>query len=103
MPASRRLPWLVCYDITDDRRRVRVHRTVSRHATPFQYSVFRKSATRVEVVGVLQDVERLIEPTQDDVRAYALLTTGRHAVYGRSRLPGGVLFTDHADMLFVNR
>ena len=45
MPAGRRTPWLICYDIADPPRLQRV-RTISRHAVPLQYSVFCTDATR---------------------------------------------------------
>ena len=100
MPASRRIPWLICYDIADPRRLQKVHRIVSRCAEPFQYSVFRKNATRKEVVRILQRIEDFIDTRYDDVRAYPLLTTAPPVVYGRRRLPEGVLFADQSGLLF---
>ena len=100
MPASRRTPWIICYDVADPRRLQRVHRTVSRHAEPFQYSVFRKSAARNKVLDLLQEVERSIDHRYDDIRAYPLLTTTPPVFYGRRLLPGGVMLADSPDPFF---
>lgn len=86
MPASRHVPWLVCYDISDPKRLARVHRTVSKDAVPLQYSVYFTIATRRTVASFLDRVAKQIDPARDDLRAYPLLTAGRHEVYGSARL-----------------
>ena len=100
MPASSRVPWLVCYDIADPRRLHRVWRSVSKWATPFQYSVWKHSATRKDLAECLARMDDLIDSRYDDVRAYGLLTGGQHVVYGEGRLPKGVLVDD---LVFNNR
>ncbi len=91
MPASRRTPWLVCYDIADPRRLQRVHRAARRHATPLQYSVFHTVATRLEVRAMIHEIEEYIDPRHDDVRAYPLLTNAQPVTLGGSRLANGVM------------
>ncbi len=91
MPAGRQTPWLVCYDIADPDRLRKVWKSVSRWATPFQYSVWKYSATRKQLNAQLSDINEIIDARDDDVRAYALLIGGRHAVYGDGRLPEGVM------------
>lgn len=100
MPAGRRTPWLICYDIADPPRLQRVHRTITRHAVPLQYSVFCTEATRTIVTDILADVSDHIDPRYDDVRAYPLLTTSRPVLYGRSLLPGRVAFLGSAASFF---
>ena len=100
MSASRRTPWLVCYDIADPTRLQRVHRTISRRAIPFQYSVFCASGTRNAIEDMLAEVETHIDPRYDDVRAYPLLTSARPLVYGRSLLPDRVTILGEADAFF---
>ena len=90
MPANRRTPWLICYDVADPRRLQRVHRVARRHAIPLQYSVFHTIATRHDVLGMLHDIEEHIDPRQDDVRAYPLLTTARPVVVGDGLLASGI-------------
>ncbi len=94
MPAGNKTAWLICYDIADPRRLRRVHRIVRQFAPPFQYSVFRKSATRREIVNLLNDLERVIDPRRDDLRAYPLRSAGWHLDAGKKLLPRGVFFMD---------
>ena len=91
MPASRPTPWLLCYDIANPRRLQRVHRAACRHATPLQYSVFHTIATRREILAMIHDIEEYIDPGQDDVRAYPVMTTTPPVLIGRDRLPGGLM------------
>ena len=91
MPASRRTPWLLCYDIADPRRLHRVYRAACRHATPLQYSVFYAVATRREILVMIHDIEEHIDPGRDDVRAYPLLTAAQPVLVDRGRLASGIM------------
>lgn len=92
MPANRHTPWLVCYDIADPKRLVKVHREVSKGAVPLQYSVFLATANRRGAVRLVDTVATRINDRQDDLRAYPLLTSATHHIYGRGRLAEGVHF-----------
>ena len=92
MPATRRTNWLICYDIAGPARLTQVHKAVRRYAIPFQHSVFWAHDTRRGVAGRLSGLAELIDPRQDDVRAYPLLTTAAPVVYGRRLLAEGVHF-----------
>ena len=59
-----------------------------------KHSVFRKRGTRREIVRLMAEIEPLTNPKCDDIRAYSLLTSGRHAVYGLPSLPDGILLLD---------
>ena len=92
MPGTKRTNWLICYDIADPARLGRVHKQVCRYAMPFQHSVFWAHDTRRGVAEKLSGLAELIDPRQDDVRAYSLLTTAAPVVYGRRLLAEGVHF-----------
>ena len=94
MPANRKTSWLICYDIADPRRLQRVHKIIKEFALPFQYSVFRKNTTRREVVKLLTELERIIDPRRDDLRAYPLRPADWHLDAGKKMLPEGVWFID---------
>ncbi len=64
--------WLISYDITDRRRLQRLHRFLSKHATPVQYSVFHYEGSPAQMGQLMQSIETLIDPRSDDVRGYAL-------------------------------
>jgi len=69
---STRLNWLVCYDIADHRRLVRVFKLLKKHGIPIQYSVFLVKASAEELSHLEQQVMRLINPAADDVRTYRI-------------------------------
>lgn len=91
MPASKETPWLICYDIADPDRLRRVHKEVRRFAVPLQHSVFRTNATRQQIVARFKELEAIVAPRYDDLRAYPLLTASVPEVYGRPLLADGIL------------
>jgi CRISPR-associated protein Cas2 len=64
--------YVVAYDISDDRRRLRVFKTLKRYGTPVQESVFECHLTQGQLVEMRQAVAGLIEPHTDQVRIYKL-------------------------------
>ena len=100
MPASRRTQWIVCYDIANPRRLVRVHRTMKRFGVPVQYSVFLVESTRKGLAAFLNAaVCPHIDPREDDLRAYPLLSEARPTAFGRGSLPDGVSVLSKWDVL----
>ena len=93
MPAARRTPWLICYDVTAPDRLQRIHREVRQYAAPLQYSVFWTHATRREVASRLHRMRPMIDLRRDDVRAYPLLTASPPVVYGRPLLVPGIFLS----------
>ncbi len=64
--------WLVCYDIADRKRLVRVFKLLKSNGIPIQYSVFLVRASPAEMERLEQKITRLIDPRADDVRAYRI-------------------------------
>ena len=81
---------LICYDIANPRRLGRVHRYLKRHACAVQYSVFLFTGTRQQLDRCLAELEKLMEPKEDDIRAYPLPQRGYRLSLGRSTLPEGI-------------
>lgn len=102
MPANRRTPWLIAYDIAAANRLQKVHRSLCQCAEPLQPSVFRMMATRRQAEGLMSKIEDLIDLKSDDIRAYPLAAKGRHLVCGPPCLPDGVLFLDQPEMFLGN-
>jgi CRISPR-associated protein Cas2 len=63
---------LVAYDISNDRRRTRLHDVLESYGTPVQYSVFECLLDREELARMKRAVARVIRPTIDQVRYYYL-------------------------------
>ena len=64
--------YLVVYDVSDDRRRTRLHNRLLGYGTPVQYSVFECLLTREELAKMLRMIERTIRKRWDHVRIYSL-------------------------------
>ncbi len=83
--------WIVTYDIADSRRGVRVNRFMKAHGVPLHYSVFVVEASPARMQALMRELEALIAPTADDVRAYRWTTQVQAHALGKPMLPDGVL------------
>ncbi|MCP4422782.1 MAG: CRISPR-associated endonuclease Cas2 [Chloroflexi bacterium] len=63
---------LVTYDISNDKRRTKLHNTLLNHGTPVQYSVFECLLDEKGEKQMRQAVKRVIRPRKDHVRFYYL-------------------------------
>jgi CRISPR-associated protein Cas2 len=64
--------YVVAYDISVDRRRTRLFKTLKRYGTAVQESVFECHLTTAQFIKMQQDVESIIDPQVDQVRYYDL-------------------------------
>ncbi|MEW6108116.1 MAG: CRISPR-associated endonuclease Cas2 [Nitrospirota bacterium] len=88
-------PYLVCYDITDERRLSRVLKLMKGRGIHLQYSVFYCSLTWPQLQALKEDISARIDEKSDDVRIYPLPSGGKVLVMGcGDRVPDGVdIFT----------
>ena len=101
MADSRSRLYLIAYDIADPRRLSRVHRILKKQGLPVQYSVFTLVTARKALLRLLESIEDVIEPTEDDVRCYSLPENLETEALGRQYFPDDVLlFTDGVNRLF---
>ena len=63
---------LVVYDISNDRRRTRLHNLLLDFGTPVQYSVFECLLSPKQEMKMNQRVLKIIKPRLDKVRYYPL-------------------------------
>ena len=63
---------VIVYDISDDKRRARLHNTLLDYGTPVQYSVFECLLEDEAVETMKAHVERVIHSREDRVRYYTL-------------------------------
>lgn len=64
--------YVISYYITEDKRRIRVARALEGHGERVQYSVFECLLTDAQFDRLWQELERLIKPEEDSLRAYRL-------------------------------
>ena len=87
MALSTRHGWLIAYDIANPRRLQRLHRFLVHEAVPIQYSVFYFEGNTAAMGRLMLEVEKRINPKQDDVRAYQLPANPRIDTIGRGAGP----------------
>jgi len=83
--------YLICYDIADPRRLSRVARHLEKHACRVQYSVFAAQTGAARLACLLAELAALIEPGEDDIRAYPLPHQADVDLLGRQIFPDDVL------------
>ncbi len=72
MPVNEPKLFLVCYDIANPKRLVRVHRYLKKQGMPLQYSVFLVQETGESMDQLLDDLSDIINAKKDDIRAYPI-------------------------------
>lgn len=82
--------WLIAYDVAEPRRLRRIHRVLSRHAVPVQYSVFAVRSSPMKLGQIRAELQQLIQAREDDVRIYPVPEPAELVVYGRQALPDGL-------------
>ena len=70
MPAKQFM--LIAYDISNNRRRTKLHNTLRNFGTPVQYSVFECILGPKEREQMRSAIARVIKPKKDRVRTYYL-------------------------------
>ena len=71
---------VVVYDISNDKRRTKLHHKLKGYGTPVQYSVFECILTMVEFGKMKQEIKRILRPRFDHVRYYSLCVDCRKKV-----------------------
>lgn len=72
--------YIIAYDITSDKRRTKVHKTLSGFGAWTQYSLFECYLTEKQYLQLRQRLAKILEESQDSVRFYALCGACRHKV-----------------------
>lgn len=63
---------LVVYDISNDRRRTKLHDALLDYGSPVQYSVFECLLDAKEIKKMKQRLRKIIRPKLDNLRYYTL-------------------------------
>lgn len=64
--------YVVAYDISSDKRRTKVHKTLSGFGRWTQYSLFECHLDNKQYVQLRQKLDRLLKADEDSVRFYVL-------------------------------
>ena len=69
--------YLICYDISDNKRLRKVAKFLEKKCIRVQYSIFiAKNITKEQIYKVADGLNELIEPKEDDVRIYKIKNYG---------------------------
>ncbi|MBD0264098.1 MAG: CRISPR-associated endonuclease Cas2 [Tolypothrix sp. Co-bin9] len=63
---------VVSYDISEDKRRTKIHNTLKSYGQWMQYSVFECDLTETQYAKLRARLSKLIKPDQDSIRFYFL-------------------------------
>ena len=63
---------VVSYDISEDKRRTKIHKVLSSYGQWMQFSVFECDLTRAQYAKLLSRLDKLISAETDSVRFYFL-------------------------------
>ena len=89
--STRERLYLISYDICDPRRLNRVAKFLEKHACRVQYSVFAAQITPARLSLLLDELAELIEPSEDDIRAYPLPHEADVYLLGTQIFPDDIL------------
>ncbi|MGD1852340.1 MAG: CRISPR-associated endonuclease Cas2 [Cyanophyceae cyanobacterium] len=86
---------IISYDISDNKRRTKIHKVLSSYGQWMQFSVFECSLTATQYVKLRNRLNKLINPEEDSIRFYFLC---QHCEQKVERI-GGVQVRD--DTVFI--
>lgn len=67
--------YVIAYDIPDDRRRTKIHKTLQGFGTWTQYSLFECFLSKKELIQLRTKLSEHLKEAQDSVRFYPLCAT----------------------------
>lgn len=85
--------YIIGYDIANPKRLIRIHRTMKKHATPLQYSIFLLEGSETDVQRCIDRILPLMDAKEDDLRCYPLPKRGDRFRIGKPVLPEGIVWT----------
>jgi len=88
---------LVVYDISNDRRRTKLHNLLLDYGSPVQYSVFECLLDVERLKKMKQAVRKLIRPKKDNVRYYCLCA----GCVKQIEAPGGEVVSELSKVVIV--
>ncbi len=63
---------VISYDISEDRRRTRIHKILKSYGQWMQFSLFECELTDVQYAKLRSRLSKLIKPSEDSIRFYFL-------------------------------
>ncbi|MGI9213271.1 MAG: CRISPR-associated endonuclease Cas2 [Methylococcaceae bacterium] len=100
MAKNRPIRYIICYDIANPKRLVRVHRCLKGEGLPLQYSVFNCCLTERQLKHLMDKLQKIIDPRADDIRIYPLPERSDCVTLGKQMFPDDImLFRAGGDLM----
>jgi len=64
--------WIICYDISGDKRRYRLDRFLAQYGQRIQFSVYETIISKDGFNGLPTAIQQIIEPEEDKVNYYRI-------------------------------
>ncbi|MBE9063433.1 CRISPR-associated endonuclease Cas2 [cf. Phormidesmis sp. LEGE 11477] len=71
---------VITYDISEDKRRTKIHKILKSYGQWMQFSVFECALTKTEYVRLRDRLNKLIRAEEDSIRFYFLCECCQHKV-----------------------
>ncbi len=85
---------LICYDIGEPKRLLKIHRFLKKQAIPVQYSVFYAKLTKAQRSTLINALGTRINEVEDDIRIYPLPKNIEYTQLGKTIWPNANFFSD---------
>ncbi|HIK56243.1 MAG TPA: CRISPR-associated endonuclease Cas2 [Synechococcales cyanobacterium M55_K2018_004] len=72
--------FVISYDVTDDKRRTKIHKVLKSYGQWMQYSVFECELTETQYAKLRSRLSTLIKPQHDSIRFYSLCRSCHHKI-----------------------
>lgn len=86
---------VISYDIRDDKRRTKVHKTLKDYGTWVQFSIFECSISKTNFLILKNKLDKLIDSEKDSIRFYFLCAECQNKV----ERVGGVMPIDEETLI----
>lgn len=87
------MKYLIGYDIADPKRLNKIHKRMTKYGIPLQYSIFLLEGTKLFLQECLNEVLKIMDKKQDDLRVYPLFNNTNQWQIGKAVLPEGIIWT----------
>ena len=94
----KKIYFIIAYDITERKRLQRLQRLVSTQFLQLQYSVYYGSMTRKHMDAFITAMQKIIDPSDDDLRVYEVEPLEHSFVIGK-RDDEIMLFSDMGEII----